>query len=424
MRRLALSAALLILAPCLPAAGQSGSVVPPPPDSADGSAFQIDLPGTTVDSAIEKHADDYVGAYEGPQAVYDRESEVYRSAPPLRYNRIEGLVLGLRRAPLDVDSDEDDRTRVFGQAAYATQLRDVRYTVGVESRLYREDDTALKLGVLYQEQTLAVDRWKTSVLENSLAGIGFRHDFFDYYEAEGLSVYGVQSLPRSVRLTAGYRTEAHRLLSNHTDWSVFGSGPFRANPVIDEGRVHALFGSLVAGRVQDLDGLPTGQALRLAATAADGLGGDYSFFRYEADGRVYLPVSDATRLALRLRGGYATSGAPLQAQFTVGGVGSVRSYDQNAFRGTRMLLGNVEYLIDGATVIDGVLDDLYVAGIADAGWVGGPDAPVRLDDVVPSAGFSVGLDERKVRLDVTWPLRNGAGTGSHPAVWLRITPNF
>jgi len=373
--------------------------------------------GTTV----RAHADDYVGAADGHGVLYDRESAVYRAGPPIRYNRVEGLVVGFERDPLALG--DEDQTRVFGQAAYATALRDVRYTIGVESQLYQSGPTGLKLGVLYQEQTLARDRWKTSALENSLASGGVRSDFFDYYEAQGATIYGVQDLPHTLQLTVGVRNEIHRPRPVQTNWSLFGNGSFRANPAVDAGRVQSVVASLTGGRVRDLDDLPTGQAARLEATVGEGPNGT-PFSRYEADGRVYLPSTHDTRLALRLRGGYATHDTPLQSRFTLGGVGSVRSYDQNAFAGTRMLLANAEYIVDGATIIDGLLEDLFVAGLADAGWVGGPDTPFRVEDVRPSAGFSVGLDERRVRLDVTWPLRSGPGTGSSPSIWLRVAPSF
>lgn len=371
-------------------------------------------------STVEDHVDDYVGTT--ADDLYKQESEVYRTPPPIRYNRVEGFVFGLRRAPLTLGSGET--ARVVGQVAYATQLKDVRYSAGVETQLYAAQGTGLKVGVRYQKQTLSQDRWKTSYLENSLASAGFRLDFFDYYEAEGLTVYAVQDLPLSLRLTTGFRSQEHRPLQVQTNWSLFGDGSFRANPAIDAGRMQVFFASVTGGHIHDRDDLPSGRAVRLAATIADGAGGDFSFYRYEADGRLFLPVTPDTRLGLRLRGGYATSQAPLQSQFTLGGIGSLPGYDQNRFRGTRMVLGNAEYIIDGATVFDDVLDDLFLVGFADAGWVGGPGERPQLDDVLPSAGFGIGLDEREVRLDLSWPLREVPGTGSSPSLRLRVTPNF
>ena len=430
MYRLGLCALLLLVAAGLsPALGQSAAPTSPPDSTLDAAPSPADPdperrgPGwDDVRGTVSEHADDYVGADDGHETPYRRESDANRAAPPLRYNRVEGLVVGLQRDPLSPASD--DHTRVFGQAAYAFALRDLRYTVGVESRLYDTAPTSLTLGVQYHEQTLSPDRWKTSYLENSLASFGFEDDFFDYYEAEGLTVYATQTLPRTVQVTAGVRAETHRTLTRQTDWSVFESGSFRENPAATEGDLRALFGAVTAGEISDPGGLPSGAALRVAATIADGLGGDFAFSRYEADARGFLRLTPETRLGLRLRGGYATSDAPPQSRFALGGVGSMRGYRQNQFRGTRMLLANAEYLIDGATVFEGVLDDLFLAGLVDAGWAGGPDTPFRVDDVLPSAGFGVGLDERKVRLDVVWPLRDGPTLRSGPSIRLRISPSF
>ena len=414
---LSASGALAQPDPSSPIPPDSGeTVTAPTPDDPDETDW------TTVRSSVEDRAADYVGAHEGHGALYNRESVIYRSPPPFRYNRVEGFVFGIGQEPLRFGENDDHR--LYGQLAYATGLNDVRYTIGLESQLYATETTGLKLGAAYQEQTLSSDRWKTSYLENSLASAGFRHDFFDYHEAEGLSVYAVQDLPRSLQLTAGYRTEAHRALDVETNWSLFGSGSFRTNPAVKEGRLQAIVASLTGGQVTDREDLPEGKAFRLAATVADGMGGDFSFYQYEGDARIFLPLTSDTRLGLRLRGGYATSGTPPQYQFALGGIGSLRSYDQNAFRGTRTLLANAEYLIDGASLFDDVLDDLFVAGLLDAGWVGGPTQSFRVDDVLPAAGFGIGLDEREVRLDITWPLRDGTGAGSGPSIWLRITPNF
>jgi hypothetical protein len=388
-----------------------------PADDADPTLW------ARTSSYVYKHTRDYVGAEAGWTQPYERESTIYRAGPPLRYNRVEGPVVGLRRGPLSL-RDPDDTARIFGQLGYAFALGDLRYTVGVESKVIRDAETGLKVGASYRRQTLSPDRWKTSYAENSLGGLGFEYDFFDYYEAEGLSLYAVQALPHTLRLTAGFRAEEHRTLAKNTSWSLFDAGTFRSNPAAEEGRLQAGFASLEGGRIQDRDDLPTGGAFRIAATLGSAFGGDLAGNRYEVDGRAFLPLAPDTRLGLRLRGGYATSDTPVQTQFTLGGIGSVRNYDQNARRGPRMLLGSAEYIIDGAPLDDDFLDDLFLVGLFDAGWVGDADRQFQTDDVLTSAGFGIGLDEREVRLDVTWPLRDVPATDSSPSIWLRITPNF
>ncbi len=426
------SVLLLISVPC--ATGQPTTNSPSssatqyaPPDStgpdASDEAPTEQTPWHRTRSYVHDHAEDYVGAADGRTSPFGGESAVYRAAPPLRYNRVEGLVLGLRRQPLSL-RDPRETARIYGQLAYAFALSDLRYTVGVESKLVRDEETGLKVGISYEKQTLSPDRWKTSYAENSIGGLGFGYDFLDYYEAEGFSAYAVQALPSTFRVTAGFRAETHRSLARHTSWSLFDTGTFRPNPAAESGHLHAGMASLEGGHIEDRDDLPTGAAFRMGVMIGTAFGGDLKSNRYEVDGRAFLPLSPDTRLGLRLRGGYATSDAPPQLQFTLGGIGSVRSYDQNARRGTRMLLGNVEYIIDGATLDDDFLDDLFLVGLFDAGWIGHSGARFRTEDVLPSAGVGIGLDDREVRLDVSWPLRKVPETGSRPSIWLRITPNF
>jgi outer membrane protein assembly factor BamA len=391
--------------------------------AAEGNASIDPVPSSWPEArtTVTRYADEYVGLDDATEA-YEQESLVYRTPPAFRYNRTEGLVVGLQREPLSVAGN--NAAKLYGQFGYATALRDIRYTVGLESRLYREDATALKLGVAYQKQTIAPDRWKTSWAENSGVGIGFEYDFFDYHEAEGVTAYAVQTLPATLRLTAGFRSEDHRTLAKNTDWSVFETGNFRPNPAIDEGRLEAVFASLTGGTIRDREDLPSGAAFRVSIEHGSALGEASRYTRVEGDARGFLRLRADARLGLRLRGGSVTGNAPLQKQFTLGGIGSVRSFEQNAFRGANTLLANAEYIIDGATVFDDVLDDLFVTAFADAGWVGAAGERFRLDDVLPAAGFGVGLDERSVRLDVSWPLRDMPGADSGPSLWLRFTPTF
>ncbi len=400
-------------------------------DAAVSASWRSPLEPTRAGDYVRAHGSDYVGSSNG--WPYSTGSVMYREAPPIRYNRVEGLTLGLQRDPLDVRSG--NRARVFGQIGFATKLNEFRFTGGVEASVFDADTHALKVGAKGYQNTFTEDDWKTTYLENSLGGLVFGHDFFNYYQARGAQVYAVYDLPATIQVSAGLRTELNDALSNRTDWSIFDGNGFSDNPAAETGRSTAALFALDAGSVSDLKGLPTGAALRVSAEIGNGLSAqdgwldatetaDLRYNRYTADGSVYLPTSDHTRLALRMRGGYAASDTPIQKQFFLGGIGSVRGYGQNAFVGTRSVLGNAEFIVDGATLTDDLFDDVFLAVHADAGWTGGPGTNFRMNDVVPSAGFGIGLDERAVRLDVTWPLRSINGSDYTPSIWLRITPHF
>lgn len=371
--------------------------------------------------------DDYGSALVGaPTGSWPyRATALYRPIPSIRYNRVEGTVLGVGFSPLAWD--DHDRTALYGQIGYAFALDRVRYEIGVETRpgYERNEPFGVKFGAVYRRNTTTDDIWKVGWLENSLGGFLFENDFFDYYETEGWTFYGVQRLTPFAQVSAGYRTEEHRSLERNTFYSVFQSGTFRENIVADEGRMASAVFTLEGGRVRGLQSLPRGVAFRAEAELGQGLGGDFSFNRYTGDVRTYMPLNRFSSLSLRLRGGLATGDVPLQKQYTIGGQGSLRGYPQNALFGERLVLANAEYTVAEVDLLDDLFDDLQIFGFGDAGWTNRFAGTNRfqLDDMLASAGFGVGLDERTVRLELAWPLNDAFGNTS-PALWLRFSPTF
>lgn len=372
--------------------------------------------------AFERHSDlsTFVGdfSYRWPYA----QTALYRPIPSIRYNRTEGFVLGAGLRPLEWG--EYRRSKLFGQVGYAFALDEWRYDVGVETRLH-DGDYATKVGVLYRRNTVTEDLWKSNWAENSLAAFFFNNDFFDYYEVEGWSFYGVQRLTRRAQLSVGFRTEKHRALDVNTGWALFGKGEdFALNPAAQRGRNLAVVLALEGGRVASLRYLPQGYAYRFEAELADGLGGDFAFNRYVADVRGYVRATSYSSLSARVRGGLATGEVPLQKEFTLGGLGSIRGYPQNTFFGTRMLLVNAEYAIEDVDLLPDLLDDVLFFGFFDAGWTNQEGDAFDVDEVYPSAGIGLGFDDRALRLELAFPLRDGPYNDQDPSLWLRLNPSF
>lgn len=401
---------------------------PPPPHALrrtprlDDRSFDARRPRHTRFGRTHPDRDAFVGEVWNRWPF--RSTAVYRPIPSFRYNRVEGLVLGIGRGPLEWDSY--GRGKVFGQAAYAFSLDRWRYTAGAEARLgrrYGNDDFDLKLGGDYHRNTATNDLWKAGWAENTLAAFFFREDFFDYFETEGWTLYAVAHLTPYVQAGAAFRQDAYRSLRRRTSWSLFGGDGFRPNPPIDEGDMNSFVLTLEGGHVRGLSSRPRGLAFRLEAELGRGLGGDFAFNRYLGDVRLYAPLGP-NGLALRLRGGLADGAVPYQKGFTLGGIGSTRAYPQNAFFGTRMLLANAEFTFYEWSFFDDVfLNDVQLFGLFDAGWVNDRSNRFDVDDVLPSAGFGVALDDRHLRLELSWPLRTVDGDRS-PSLWLRLNPTF
>jgi len=379
-------------------------------------------PDLNWDWGLHPHSKTFVGDY-SLSWPYQEEAG-YRPVPSFRYNRVEGLVLGFGRAPLSWRGS--DTGRIYGQAGYALGLEDWRYEVGAETRFGRgyNRDFDVKIGGGYHMNTGTDDAWKSNWIENSLAALLFRHDFFDYYETEGWTAYLVGRITPYVQFSAGFREDDYRSMANEVDWSVFRGNDFRINPAIDEGTMRSAVFTLEGGSVRALSTRPSGAAFRLEAEVGQGLGGDFDFSRYQGDVRTYTRFNRDTGFSLRFRGGFTEGEVPVQKAFTLGGAGSVRAYSQNSFLGTRMMLANAELGLYDADLIDWLLDDVSVFGIFDAGWTNaGGVNEFNMEDVIPAAGFGISLDERNLRFEIAWPLKD-LGAGSEPSIWFRLNPTF
>lgn len=361
----------------------------------------------------------YVGefTYRWPFA----ESAVYRTTPAIRYNRVEGLVLGVRRQPLEWDSYE--RGRIYGSGGYAFGSDRWQYEVGAEGRLgrrYGDENIDLKIGGSYRRATYTDDLWKSTWAENSLAAFFFNYDFFDYYETEGWTGYATARLTPFSQVTVAYRSDDYSSLEQETTWSLFGGDNFRFNPPVDSGRVQAVVVAVEGGEVKGLHHLPHGLAFRGEAELGKGFGGDFDYNRYTGDLRSYVRTSRRSSLGARLRAGYTDGDVvPVQKGFTIGGIGSVRAHAQNAYYGTRVVIFNAEY----AMVQGWLWDELLLAGFFDAGWTNADSNEFAVDNMLKTVGIGFGLFDRTVRLDLAFPLDDFAGD-KDPTLWLRIAPAF
>ncbi len=93
-------------------------------------------------------------------------------------------------------------------------------------------------------------------------------------------------------------------------------------------------------------------------------GGDFQFSRALGEAQYYIPLANQRQLVLRGMAGVASNGTPLSEQFWIGGYDLLRGYNQDAYHGTRVVLGSAEYRFP---VLEGVQAGVFV----DAGTVWG-----------------------------------------------------
>lgn len=119
-----------------------------------------------------------------------------------------------------------------------------------------------------------------------------------------------------------------------------------------------------------------------------GLGGDYDFYKFTAEGRFYKALGNGHILALRLMGGYIDGDVSYGNLFDLGGSDTLRGYEDDQFKGKKMYAATLEYRFPIAKKAQGVL-------FTDAGSTWGIDEgkiPWYTDD--DSLNWSVGVGIR------------------------------
>jgi outer membrane protein insertion porin family len=121
-----------------------------------------------------------------------------------------------------------------------------------------------------------------------------------------------------------------------------------------------------------------------------GLGGEFNYEKYTAEGRQFLKVGKSQVVALKATVGYADGQMPENSKFSVGGADSLRGYEDDQFKGDKMIAATAEYRFPVAQKVQGVvftdvgkawndnLDGLK-AGVGVGVRVQTPIGPIRLD---------------------------------------------
>ena len=89
--------------------------------------------------------------------------------------------------------------------------------------------------------------------------------------------------------------------------------------------------------------------------AGHGLGGDFDFYKFTAETRMYKKLGAKNVLAFRARAGFIQGDAPYSQLFTLGGADSLRGYEDDQFRGKKMYNATLEFRFPIVKKVRGVL---------------------------------------------------------------------
>lgn len=150
------------------------------------------------------------------------------------------------------------------------------------------------------------------------------------------------------------------------------------------GDVHSITLARVYDNRDNIFNPTAGKRISIASEfAGRALGGQFDFDKYTADYRQYVKAGSKQVVAFRLASGVATGDVADASLFTVGGIDTLRGYEDDLFKGKKMLAASVEYRFPIANKIQGLV-------FADAGnaWNGS----YKISDLHCSAGSGLRVE--------------------------------
>ncbi len=306
-----------------------------------------------------------------------------------RFNRVEGLFVnvGVKIRPKSVSGLQFYGD--IGPGFWNDSGKRFRYTGGVRKDFF--DFKRLTLGAEYFRKLASNDDWLLSEIENSLASFFLRNDHKDYFSKQGLRFYIDHKFQEIHTLRFEVARQTYDALERNIDWSVF-KGDFSENPrrpdsFIAEGdETNLRFIAAFDWRDNPIFPL-TGWYLEgiYERTMGD----------FDTDG-IFLTVKRFQQTfsnhRLFIRGLAGTRGGNVgikslagadslfveQYSIDLGGIGSLRGFEDREFTGNRMVMLNANYLfggdilqkvpLQGIPFFGAIWTALSLGVFADTGW--------------------------------------------------------
>jgi len=339
------------------------------------------------------------------------------------FTRVDGFVPSLGFGAAVYDHHEFNHAYVAGHLSYKTASERAGYALGFERPIFRT--TKLYVGGELHDLTASDDQWQISSNEASLAAIGPRKSFRDYYRRRGVQINAAVRVHPQVELLLAWRRERQEPLGVESDFSLWNDDePIRPNVSAQDGRLSALVvGGSFNGDRFDRESLgatyrrhqleqPFGERLDLLEgrhetapiwrvdwtseiSTPDGLRSDFDFTRHILSARARVALSEHQDFGVRGIGGWSGGVLPPQRQFAIGGLGSVHGYEFKEAVGDTLALLNLEYGL-------GWRNRFQIVGFFDAGRVSVRQGPSVESPWLKGVGFGIAVGG--ARLDFGYKL--------------------
>ena len=331
------------------------------------------------------------------------------------FTAVDGFVPSLGFGAAVFDHDRFNHTYVTGHLSYKVASEHGGYALGFERPFFTAP--RLFLGSEFYNLTATDDRWQISSTEASLAAIGPRHSYRNYYRRYGVQIGGALRVHRQVEFLFAWRGERQESLVNQSDFSFWNrDDSFRPNQIATDGRMDAaIVGASINGQGFDQESLeatyrrhqletPFGERLSdwehgrarsplwsinwTSEISTPTLNSDFDFKRHIINGQAWFALSPHQNVGVRAIGGWSNGVLPPQRQFAIGGIGTVLGYDFQQQVGDSMALVNLQYAL-------GWRNGLKLFGFYDVGRTG-PLPPATSAPWLNGVGWGIGVGDVRV----------------------------
>jgi len=275
-------------------------------------------------------------------------------AKELRYNRVDGPAL---LAGIDVRDELEPLPFLRVMFGYAFSRE--RGLGAAEGNLPLGPRNAFLIGGSLYRRTATNDAWIVGEAENTIFALVARTDYRDHYEAEGFEGHVRWRPGRDVGLAAGAVVERQRPLRTRTRVALTGHDDlFRENPVIDRGDDGVVWGE---GRLGP-ESIPARGGSRVVVRyerSGDPIERDFEYALVRLQGNWRQRIGRGQTARARLIVGSTRSGLlPVQREWELGGIGTLRGSPYKSLHGDQLFLANAEWALRARKNVDafGFLD--------------------------------------------------------------------
>jgi len=303
-----------------------------------------------------------------------------------RFNRVEGLSLGLRGGMPIAPLVEASATGRIGVADWQP-----RGEVRVERAL---DESSLHWAA-YRRLSGASDFDDPLDGPSSVKALFIGRDRGQFYDAYGTEV-GSSWLGRSIGVQMRIFVEEHQAVEPETSFHLFKpitEDRAADNITADEGRIGGMEVSLRWSRGTDPAGLSAWGSL-----VGEAASGDFEYQRAFATLGTSLPTVLRVASALEFAAGTTWGAPPIQRLHYIGGGGTVRGFAESSLAGEAFWYGRAE--------VASAFPAFRLAFFGDAGWAG-PRDDFTLDDPWVGVGTGASMLDGVVRIDLARGVRRG-----------------